>query len=138
MTSLLDLSEEFVYSTSRSSGPGGQNVNKVETKVELRFNIVNSNLLDAKQKERLLRFYKNKLIQEEWLCVSSQEKRTQQQNKINCKKKMIDLIIEGLKEEKERIPTKPTEESKIERIKDKKKDSELKKYRGNLKNKYEN
>ena len=57
-----DFSSEFDFQTSRSSGPGGQNVNKVESKVELRFNIATSQFLDDEQKDKLINRLKNYLL----------------------------------------------------------------------------
>lgn len=134
-TVIPDLATEMVITTSRSSGPGGQNVNKVETKVEIKFDIVNSKILTQEQKDKIILNLGNKLIQGTFLAVSSQEKRTQNQNKENAVKKLYKILEEALEEEKERIPTLPTEESKAVRIQNKKRESEHKKFRGNLKGK---
>ena len=130
-----DIISELIITTSRSSGPGGQNVNKVETKVEVKFDIINSSLLSAYQKSKLVTELGSKLIQETTLSVTSQEKRTQLQNKENAIKKLYIILEDALMEDKERIPTKPSSESINNRLKSKKKESEQKKYRGNLKGK---
>ena len=134
---LPDLSSEMIITTSRSSGPGGQNVNKLETKVEIKLDVRNSSLLTPDQKERILLKLGNKLIQSSVLAVSSQEGRTQGKNKENAVKKLYKILEEALEEEKERVPTRPTEESKEIRMKVKRKLSENKKFRGNLKGKVE-
>ena len=128
-----DIISELTVTTSRSSGPGGQNVNKVETKVEIKFDIINSSLLSPYQKSRLVAELGSKLIQETTLSVTSQEKRTQLQNKENAIKKLYVILEEALMEDKERIPTRPSSESINNRLISKKKESEQKKYRGNLK-----
>jgi ribosome-associated protein len=130
-----DLSSELIITTSRSSGPGGQHVNKVETKVEIKIDILRSKLLTQEQKEKILFVLGNKLIQGAVLSVTSQEKRSQIQNKENAARKLYTILEEVLQEEKERIPTLPTEESKAVRIQGKKRESEHKKFRGNLKGK---
>jgi ribosome-associated protein len=128
-----DIVSELTFTTSRSSGPGGQNVNKVETKVEVKFDIINSNVLSPYQKSKLVTELGSKLIQETTISVTSQEKRTQLQNKENAIKKLYIILEDALMEDKERIPTKPSAESINNRLKSKKKESEQKKYRGNLK-----
>jgi ribosome-associated protein len=128
-----DIISELTVTTSRSSGPGGQNVNKVETKVEIKFDIINSSLLSPYQKSKLVKELGSKLIQETTLSVTSQEKRTQLKNKENAIKKLYIILEEALMEDKERIPTKPSSESINNRLISKKKESEQKKYRGNLK-----
>jgi ribosome-associated protein len=130
----MDLSSECIFSTSRSSGPGGQNTNKVETKIELRWNISESLLIKDTEKEKLQEELKNKISKEGFLILTSQEKRTQGQNKKVCIDKLHSLVKEALTEDKERIPTKPTKESKEARIKTKKSQSEHKRFRGNLAN----
>jgi len=76
-----DLSSEFQFLTSRSSGPGGQNVNKVNSKVELRFDIPNSSLLNDEQKEILLAKLATKITSDGILSVVSQRDRSQLANK---------------------------------------------------------
>jgi ribosome-associated protein len=128
-----DIVSELTFTTSRSSGPGGQNVNKVETKVEVKFDIIHSNVLSPYQKSKLVTELGSKLIQETTISVTSQEKRTQLQNKENAIKKLYIILEDALMEDKERIPTKPSSESINNRLKSKKKESDQKKFRGNLK-----
>jgi ribosome-associated protein len=129
---LPDISSELTFTTSRSSGPGGQNVNKVETKVEVRFDINASTLLTYYQRKKLLNKLANKLSQDSIIIVSSQEKRSQVQNKNNAIEKLYALLNEALHERADRKATRPTKASVDNRIKTKKIESEFKKFRGNL------
>lgn len=135
MDDLLDLSQECIFSTSRSSGPGGQNVNKTETKVELRFNVLDSQLLSRLQKQLIISNLGNRLIENgTTLLLTAQETRSQAQNKALVIKKLHDLIMEAMIVEEPRIPTRPTKASKEKRISTKKTSGEIKAMRGNLKN----
>lgn len=132
---LPDLNKEIVFSTSRSSGSGGQNVNKVETKVELRFNIQNSKLLTEEQKKILLQKLANKLNNMGEIIITCQDARSQLKNREIVEKKFLTLIAHSLVKPKKRIATKATEESKEKRKLVKERNSKLKSFRGNLKNK---
>jgi ribosome-associated protein len=115
-----DLSPEFKFNTSRSGGAGGQNVNKVNTKVEVRFSIPNSNILTDEEKSILLEKLANKLTLEGELIIVSQVERTQLGNKEKCIQKFYTTITRALKPTKKRVATKPTRASKEKRISDKK------------------
>lgn len=101
-----DLRREFEFITSRSGGPGGQNTNKTETKVILRFNIVSSNLLTDEQKETLLAKLEFTLIDGAILSCTSQKFRSQLQNKEHCIEKCHQILISALTPIKKRIKTK--------------------------------
>lgn len=105
---LPDLSPEFQFLTSRSSGPGGQNVNKVNSKVELRFDIQNSILLSDEQKEILQAKLAKKISAEGIFSVISQIDRSQLANKEDAVRKFYLLIIKALQPVKRRKRTKPT------------------------------
>jgi ribosome-associated protein len=116
----LNLREELVFTASRSSGPGGQHVNKVSTKVELRFNIPESKILSEEQKQILLVKLKHKLTSEGDLIILSQETRSQLKNREIALDKFNVLIQKALRPPRQRIKTKPTAGSKEKRVEQKK------------------
>jgi len=116
----FSFESEITFSASRSSGPGGQNVNKVSTKVELRFNIPNSNLISDSEKEILLEKLKNKISNEGDLILVSQEERSQLKNKEKVLEKFYELIDDALTPPKKRKPTKPSKASIEKRLEGKK------------------
>jgi len=123
------LSGELVFTTSRSGGPGGQNVNKVNTKVTLRFYIPESQVLTEEEKEMLLKKLSTRLTNEGVLILSSQDKRSQLQNKEAVVAKFEAAVANAFKKRKARRPTKPSKASVEARITEKKRRSEKKKWR---------
>jgi len=121
-----DFSSEFEFSTSRSSGPGGQNVNKVSTKVELRFKIVDSLLLSDEEKQVVLIKLANKINKDGELILVSQSERSQLANKEKVIEKFYLLINKALTPQKKRKATKPSRQSKEKRLDIKKGISEKK------------
>ena len=115
-----DILSEVSYKSSRSGGKGGQNVNKVETKIELSFDILNSKNLDENEKERLLEKLSNRINKNGIIKIISQVARSQYLNKLRVNHKIIELLESGLKKEKKRLKTKPTVTSKETRIQEKK------------------
>lgn len=124
-----DLSAEFTFQSSRSSGPGGQNVNKVNSKVELRFNIPNSSLLTDEQKQILLARLSTKINAEGFLIIVSQRDRSQLVNKEDSIRKACELIEKALRPVKKRKATKPSRSSIEKRLTEKRIKSNIKQYR---------
>ena len=113
------IEREFSFSASRSSGPGGQNVNKVNTRIEIRFNIMQSSVLAECEKKMILENIKRKINTAGELIVTSQSERTQMKNRERAIKKLLAIISESLTEKSERKPTRPTGRSKAERLEEK-------------------
>ena len=126
---LIIPSHEIQWRFSRSSGPGGQNVNKIESQAEIIFNIHKSKALNNFQKNLLLNKLKNKIIKG-CITLKVQEKRTQLKNRQLAIQKLISLIKSIIiSEEKARKETKPTKSSQRRRVESKKKRGELKRSR---------
>ena len=121
-----NLESEFIFSTSRSSGPGGQNVNKVNTKVELRFNLLLTSGFSENEKEIIFTRLKNKINKESEIILVSQSERTQLMNKVDVTEKFYDLVSNALTIPVKRRSTRPTLNSKLKRL-------DLKRSRGYLK-----
>lgn len=123
------LLSEVTFSASRGGGPGGQNVNKVSTKMELRFPVNDSETLTENQKQRLLSKLKNRITTSGDLVLTSHSERTQWRNKEKVIHKFFELIEKALTPPKKRIKTKPTTASRIKRIENKKKQGQKKQLR---------
>lgn len=124
-----NLESEFVYSSSRSSGPGGQNVNKVSTKVELRFNLLLTKGFSETEKDLILKKLKNKINNNGELIIVSQSERSQVLNKVVVTEKFYVLISKALTLPKRRRSTRPTLTSKIKRLEGKRIRGVIKKLR---------
>lgn len=127
-----DLSPEFTFTASRSSGPGGQHVNKVSTKVELRFNVIESAILTAEEKEIILSKLANKINSVGELILVAQSDRSQLKNKENAIEKFYALLAKALTPVKKRKPTKPSRAAKEKRLEKKQARSEQKERRKKL------
>jgi len=123
---LNDLTPELQFQTARSSGPGGQNVNKVESKVEVRFHVASSQLLTDEQKELILSKLGKQLTTDGYLLVTAQEDRSQLRNKETAIRKLHDLLKRALHKPKARRATRPSAGAVRERLQAKKKNSEKK------------
>ncbi len=124
-----DLSSELKFSASRSSGPGGQNVNKVNSKVELRFQVDQSELLSENEKFMINLHCRNRINSEGELIITVQTDRSQLKNKEEAIEKFYQLITKALTPRKNRRPSAPTRSSVERRLKLKKESSEKKQLR---------
>lgn len=124
-------SSEFTIEFARSGGPGGQNVNKVSSKAQLRWNVGTSAVLTDEQKNRVREILKNRLTNEDEILVVAEDERSQPQNRDLVIARFQEMILEALKIPKKRRPTKPTRSSKEKRLQAKKITSERKKFRQN-------
>lgn len=123
------LASELTFKTSRSSGKGGQNVNKVSSKVELNFNIESSSFLSEEQKETLHKKLENRITKEGILRIVAQASRSQLENKEKAVKKFFVLLEKAFKKEKPRKATRPSKAAKEKGLKEKKLKSERKELR---------
>jgi ribosome-associated protein len=121
-----ELEERFV----RASGPGGQNVNKLSTAVQLRFDLMNSPNLPGGLKARAAKLAGQRLTREGVIVISADRFRTQEQNRDDARERLIDLLRRAAVVPKVRRKTRPTLASKKRRIEGKKRRSEIKQRRG--------
>lgn len=127
-----NLIKELNFKAIRSSGAGGQHVNKVSSKIELSFDLENSTSLSESEKERLKTKLSSKLTKENVLILFCDESRSQHRNKEIVIKRFIELIQQSLIRPKKRKKTKPSKASIKKRIDSKKKHSEKKNNRKKL------
>jgi ribosome-associated protein len=120
-----ELEERFV----RSSGPGGQNVNKVATAVQLRFDARRSPSLSEDVRERLLKLAAGRITDEGILLIEARRFRTQERNRLDARERLVKLILRAAIPPKPRKPTRPTRAANLRRLDAKKRRSEVKRAR---------
>ena len=120
------LLSELNFRASRSSGAGGQHVNKVSSRVELRFDVPGSTWLTDVQKSRIQEKLASRITGQGELIVISEKSRSQHQNKEDGIERFLELLNQALKPEKKRVPTRPSKSSRHKRL-EKKKQHSLKK-----------
>lgn len=121
--------DEIRLSFSRSSGPGGQNVNKSNTKVELRFDLLGSNALEGGQKARAANKLRRRLTRDGELVIACDRHRSQEQNRRECLERLADILREALRRKPPRKTTAPTRASRERRLRNKKHRAEKKRLR---------
>lgn len=123
---------ELQFDYVRSSGPGGQNVNKVSSAVQLRFDVVNSESLPEEVKIRLMKYAKNRINQDGVLIIDARNSRSQEANRKTALNRLTSLIKRAAKKEIPRRPTQPSAAAKRRRLKDKRRRSDIKRLRGKI------
>ena len=121
-----NLIKEFGFRTSRSGGKGGQNVNKVASKVELYWNVSASEVFNDEEKKLIIHKLQNRINKEGFLQIVSEEDRSQLRNKETAVKRIFSLLLNSLKTEKPRKATKPNKAAIAKRL-DNKKQAAIKK-----------
>jgi ribosome-associated protein len=127
VTSLLSIpDDELVFTFIRASGPGGQNVNKVATVAQLRFDVCSSSSLQVEVKERLVKLAGSRMTQDGVLVIEARRFRTQEQNRHDAEARLVALIQKALAQPKQRRPTRPGAAAQAKRV-------DTKKHRGTIK-----
>ncbi|MDO9129011.1 MAG: alternative ribosome rescue aminoacyl-tRNA hydrolase ArfB [Anaerolineales bacterium] len=127
----LSINEsEITFAFIRASGPGGQNVNKVATAAQLRFDVRNSPSLPEEVKERLVKLAGKRITQEGILVIEAKRYRTQEQNREDALQRFSALIQKALEKPKSRRATRPSAAARARRIESKKRRAEIKRTRG--------
>lgn len=121
--------EEVSFTTSRSGGPGGQNVNKLETRVTVRFDVAGSPSLGEEQRQRILERLATRITRAGYLQVTSQKHRTQLENREAAVARFAELMAGALREEAPRKPTRVSKAAKRRRLDEKRRQGQRKRER---------
>lgn len=126
---MKSIEKELSFDYIRASGPGGQNVNKVATAVQLRFDVTRSPSLRAEVKTRLVKLAGKRVSADGMLIIEAKKYRTQEQNRFDALERFYELLKKASQRPKTRKNTKPTRASKEKRLKEKKRRGEIKQNR---------
>ncbi len=121
--------DELTWTFARSGGPGGQNVNKINSRAVLRWALHRNTSIPEEARGRLRSREKNRITGEGDLLLQSQRHRTQERNRDDCLERLREIIVGALTPPKKRRPTKPTRGSKLRRLADKRARSQIKEQR---------
>lgn len=121
--------EELVFVASRSGGPGGQNVNKVSSRITLRFNVEESSVLTPEQKKRISGRLASRITKDGILQVTSQRTRSQELNRADAVGRFRALLAAALRKETPRVPTRASKESREKRLEAKRRRTRVKQTR---------
>ena len=128
---------EIQFDFIRSSGPGGQNVNKVATAVQMRFDVANSLSLSTEVKTRLLALAGSRVTDEGVLIIEAHQYRTQEQNRADALLRLVDLLRQAAQKPKPRKKTRPSATAKARRLDEKRQRGEIKRLRRSHANEHE-
>jgi len=130
ITTTLSISDdELIFIFIRASGPGGQNVNKVATAAQLRFDVHNSPSLPAEVKQRLVKLAGTRMTQDGVLVIEAKRYRTQEQNRADALHRLNVLLEKAIRRPKVRLATRPSLSARLKRLESKKKRAAVKKQR---------
>lgn len=130
ITPTLSLDEnEIQISFVQSSGPGGQNVNKLATAAQLRFDVANSPSLPDDVRERLLKLGGKSITKDGWLVIDARRYRTQERNRQDALDRLVELVHAATRVPKRRRPTKPSRAARRHRLENKRRRSKIKRLR---------